>query len=358
MKALARSAAALLLATTALAGGGGVADVPSAVDVLAPPSAAVLPDGRILMASPVAGGVDVVACGQDGGFGQAIRAARHVGLEVGGRRGPRIAATAKVVVVAAITRHAKQGGGDLLAWTSTDEGRTWSDAVQVNDVAGAAQEGLFDLAAMRDGRVVCVWLDCRTKGMRLRADFSADGAKWGEDVLAYESPDGTICECCHPAIAAAPDGGAVVAFRNALKTDRDVWTVRLPRGAVKFEDAAKSGEGSWRIPMCPMAGPSVAFRGDEVVAAWRREKNVYLVVGGGKERDLGEGTEPQVLATKDGVHAFWTVKDALLHLAPGAAAPVEIARGASFPVAVAAPGGGLVLWHDAKAKRARFLLVR
>lgn len=334
-----------------------VRDVPSRADLVAPPRVCAAPDARVLVALPLADGIDVVAAERrNAAFAEPVRAVRRSDLLVGARRGPRIAATQKTVVLAAITRHTKDGGGDLLAWRSSDGGATWSDAVRVSDVPGCAQEGLFDLAALGDGRFAAVWLDVRGKGTRLGADFSADGAVWGADAVAYQSPDGSICECCHPEITASGGGGAVVAFRNSVQGERDVWTTRLPRGSAKFDAAAKSGRGSWRVPGCPMAGPAVVTKGDDVVSAWRRELNVFLAVGGGNERDLGEGTEPQLFAGESGIHALWIAKGKLLHLAPGAAATEVVADGAAFPATARAivPGlRGLATWFDTTTKRAR-----
>ena len=43
------------------------------------------------------------------------------------------------------------------------------------------------------------WLDDRGKGKRLYGASSKDGgASWSRNVLIYESPSGTICQCCHP----------------------------------------------------------------------------------------------------------------------------------------------------------------
>jgi hypothetical protein len=372
MRSLTRAAALVvaLAAAAAAAAAGAAADdaakpieVPTAgADLAAPPRVAPLPDGRALVALAFADRIDVVALRTgDLAFEPAAVVARRADLLLGGRRGPRVAATKSAVVVAAITRRTKEGGGDLFAWRSTDAGATWGEAVRVSDVPGCAAEGLFDLAALADGRFVVVWLDCRAKAMRLRADYSADGAAWGGDVLAYESPDGTICECCHPAVAATPDGGAVAAFRNVMGRDRDVWTLRLARGATKFASAAKCGKGAWRIAACPMAGPSVVVLGDDVVSAWRRESHVFLAVGARAERDLGEGTEPHLLARADGVHAFWTTKNALLHLPPGAERPMELAQGATFPSAASgtdASGPAFVAWLDGKTRRARLLVLR
>src|SRR6185503_17349061 len=143
------------------------------------------------------------------------------------------------------------------------------------------------------------------------------GAKWGDDVLAYVSPDRTVCECCHPAIAATDDGGAVLAFRNAVDGERDVWTARLAKGAVAFGRAKKCGEGKWKLEVCPMAGPEVAARGADFACIFRREKRVVLVYDG-KEHDFGEGTDPVLYVAKDGVHPLWLLGDTLVQRRPGA----------------------------------------
>jgi hypothetical protein len=325
-------------------------DVPGAVDLTGAPRAAALDDARIVVASPVAGGVDVVVLPA----GTPVAAVRRDDLMVGGRRGPRIAVAGGTIVLAAITRRTKEGGGDLLTWTSKDAGATWASPVSVGDVPGCAAEGLFDLAALGDGRFVVVWLDVRKKGTRLAADFSADGAKWGDDVVAYESPSGSICECCHPAVAATRDGRAFVAFRNSLDGARDVYTVGLERGATTFGPARKCGRGSWKLDACPMAGPAVDERRCEPIAAWRRGGNVWFAQGGEPERDLGEGTEPAIVyGDWLSVLVYYTRKDELI-LASAVRGPLgTVARDASMPSAVA--GGTGVVWLDVAKKRARLL---
>ncbi len=47
------------------------------------------------------------------------------------------------------------------------------------------------------------WLDLREKGTVLYASKSMDhGETWSKNILVYRSPDGSICECCHPSIIA------------------------------------------------------------------------------------------------------------------------------------------------------------
>ena len=83
------------------------------------------------------------------------------------------------------------------------------------------------LTASDDGTLWCVWLDLRDRGTKLFVSKSIDqGATWTKNVLAYRSPSGSICECCHPSILA--QGSWVhILFRNSLKGDRDMYLALL-----------------------------------------------------------------------------------------------------------------------------------
>ena len=165
-----------------------------------------------------AGNVISVARSTDAGatFASPVALPEAGRLALGKRRGPRVAATAQAVVVAAVAG-ARGGGadGDLVLYRSTDQGRTWTAPIVVNDVPGAAREGMHGLAANASGVVVLAWLDLRQKGTRIYAAVSHDhGATWSPDRLVYTSPSGSVCECCHPSVAVADDGRVAVMFRN------------------------------------------------------------------------------------------------------------------------------------------------
>jgi len=342
-----------------------VSEVPSRTALVAPPRVAVGPEERVYVALTHADGIDVVVGTADArgsvAFGQPVRAVTRKDLMAGGRRGARIAVRRDAVVVAAITQRTNAGGGDLLAWRSPDGGTSWSEPSRVGDAEGCAAEGLFDLAALADGRFAAVWLDIRKKGTRLLADFSDDGASWAQDAVAYTSPDGSICECCHPAIAPCADGGTAVAWRNSLGGARDVWAARAPKGSSDFGKGAKCGSGTWRLAACPMAGPALVMKGTEIVTAWRRDRDVVLAAGGAKEREFGAGNEPQLALGADGLHTLWIAREGLVDLAPGAPAPSLVAAGAEFPCAAGAAGGrgpAFVVWSDAASRRAKIAALR
>ncbi|MBM3985987.1 MAG: exo-alpha-sialidase, partial [Planctomycetes bacterium] len=214
----------------------GLAVLPADCDLpAAAPHVAVGDDGTALV---VFAADEEVWCAvaREGGasFGAPVRVGAAGRLESGLARGPRAAVLPDAMAVLAICGQQGQGrDGDLLAWRSTDGGLTWKGPVRVNDVGDSAREGLFALAAGPGGQLFGTWLDLRAGGAALWCDWSVDGgATWGEDVLAYRSPDGSVCECCAPAAACDPaSGDAVALWRNKLGARRDMYARVLRRGA-------------------------------------------------------------------------------------------------------------------------------
>ena len=265
-------------------------------------------------------------------------------LSLGMRRGPRIAATNDAVLVAAVAG-AKGGGadGDVLLYRSTDRGVTWKAPVAINDVPGSAREGLHAIVASPAGVVVVAWLDLRDKGTRIYAAVSRDhGATWAPDVLAYASPSGAVCECCHPSVAIGADGRVAIMFRNSLSGNRDMY-VAESRDGVTFTSASKLGTGSWALNACPMDGGAVSFSTDGVVAAWRREGDVFLTTDRMPERRLGAGRDPVVAHCQSRREAAWSAPGGVV-LANNDDAPLALGVG-RFPSLVALRGKTVVAWE-------------
>jgi hypothetical protein len=233
-------------------------------------------------------------------------------LALGRHRGPRIAVTRDAVMVAAIAG-AKGGGadGDVLLYRSRDRGRTWPAPIVINDVPGAAREGLHALAANAAGVVAVAWLDLRGPGTRVYAAISRDhGATWSTDALVYASPSGSVCECCHPSLAIDEAGTIAVLFRNQIDGHRDMYLARSADGRT-FAPAVKQGSGTWALQACPMDGGAVVLDRGTAHAVWRRETTIYTSATAGAsaapgEVAVGEGRDP-VLATSGGrVDVAWT----------------------------------------------------
>jgi hypothetical protein len=263
-------------------------------------------------------------------------------LALGMRRGPRIAATRRVVLVAAIAG-ARGGGadGDVVLYRSTDGGRTWAPPIAINDVPAAAREGMHGLAANQAGVAAVAWLDLREKGTRVFVAVSRDhGATWSPDTLAYASPSGSVCECCHPSVAVAPNGRIVVLFRNHRDGARDMYVVESRDGGATFGPAVKQGEGTWPLQACPMDGGGVAASDATTTAAWRREDTVYRSATGpsargGPEEKLGPGRDPVIAGHGEAVDVAWTAADGVRLVQSGRRSPRSVPG--RFPAILALP---------------------
>ncbi|MSV28217.1 MAG: exo-alpha-sialidase [Bryobacterales bacterium] len=283
-------------------------------------------------------------------FSKPMKVSESGKLSLGRHRGPRVAITDSAIVISAIAGE-KGGGadGDLIAWRSTDGGRTWSQGVKVNDVAGSAREGLHAMSS-GGGVLFATWLDLRSKGTKLYGASSDNGgATWSKNVLVYESPEGTICQCCHPSLLVDSKGTIHAMFRNALDGSRDMYVARSTDGGRTFGAGEKQGAGTWLLNACPMDGGGLAMAPQgKVVTVWRRDKEVFLSREGGREVSLGAGKDPSIVAGKDGIYAAWSSGLGLLASIPGGNDPVSLASEGTFVQLAGVPGGPVIAAWEAK----------
>ena len=308
-------------------------------------------DGQRVFLTFVRDGAIVVLRWADRGrtFGEAS-AIRPAGkIAVGNHRGPRIAVTERAVVLTAIV--GEQGGGkdgDVVAYRSTDEGRSWSPATVLNAVRGSAREGLHGAAANAGGVVAIAWLDLRQTGTRVFAAVSRDGAAtWAHDAEAYASPSGSVCECCHPSAVVRVDGRVGVMFRNQADGHRDMFLTWSQDGR-SFRPASKLGEGTWLLRACPMDGGGVAMAGNDAITAWRREDGIFLAAPSAPEQRIGEGRDAAVAVSGGQVDVAWS-----------AAGLVTLGRGQQrttidpgrYPTLLAYGDHTLIAWeHDGRVE--------
>ncbi len=324
------------------------------------PQLAVTDDGVVHVTFGI--GDTVFYCrSEDGGktYSAADAAFRCQNLSLGMRRGPRIVATGKSVVITVIGGPQGKGrDGDLQAWRLADDKQEWTGPVTINGVSASAREGLHGMATGPDGTVWCTWLDLRTKKTEVYAAASKDdGQTWGPNICVYRSPGGSVCECCHPSIAVGPKGQVHVLFRNSLEGLRDMYLVTSADGET-FAAAKKLGAGSWKLDACPMDGGMLAVNGKgQVLTVWRREKGVFSTIGAdGKEASLGTGEQPFVAALPAGSITVWTSRRAgeLWMQANSAKRATRLATEASDPVvAASAQAGGpvIVCWEGTEHGR-------
>ncbi len=292
-------------------------------------------------------------------FQAATSSIRCPNLALGMRRGPRLVRTESAVIVTAIGgKQGKGRDGDLHLWRSTDNGASWSEAVFVNDVSDSAREGLHGMAAGPAGHVWCVWLDLRSGKSEIYTAHSSDhGQTWNGNVRAYRSPDGSVCECCHPSIMGGVAGQATVMFRNSLSGKRDMFLTRTEDGTT-FANGRQLGQASWKLDACPMDGGMLASDGQAgLLTVWRRDNAVYATLGDGQtEQRLGEGQQPWAAWSAAGPIIVWTSRrEGPLSLQRGLPGKIQqIAATARDPVVASHPQSdfAVICWEAKRGEMA------
>lgn len=252
-------------------------------------------------------------------------------LALGMRRGPRIATTGKSVTLTAIS-HAT---GNLYSWFSPDSGSSWSQARVINTATNSAREGMHALATDGNSKLISVWLDLRNGKTELWGSVSQDrGATWGSNVRIYQSPSGTICECCHPSAVFNSSGKIVVMWRNALAGNRDMYQSESMDSGTTFSQAQKIGKGTWALAACPMDGGSLGVAGEQVNFAWRRESTLFATVDKSSETVIAEsGTHPVVVPRGKEFSYVWQNDGDLFWKSSASAAPELLAQDAAYGAA-------------------------
>jgi hypothetical protein len=289
-------------------------------------------------------------------FSRAVQVTQVPLLALGRHRGPRVSISGSTLVVTAVVgktaatgphAHGLSQDGNLLAWRSTDEGRSWSEPVVINGAPGSAREGLHAVAASQGGELAAVWLDLRQGGTKLYGAFSADnGVSWSKNVLLYESTSGTICQCCDPSVVFTGPHHVAVMFRDVLDGARDMQLLTWQFNG-KISGATKLGTGSWRINACPMDGGGLAHSGHKTVTAWRRDDTVFLDEPGQPEIALGKGQDVSLALTRRGPYVIWTAPSGVELWGSREGQSSILCPSGKLPTMIALPDGtGLAAWED------------
>jgi len=355
---------ALLLAFVATSDGAWAAEVTiaegrgGAANIPRQPQLAIDGDGTVHVAYG-AGDAVYHSLSTDGAqtFSPPVRAFTCPNMSLGMRRGPRVALSGAAAVVTAIGGPQGKGrDGDIRSWSRQPDG-TWLEGPRVNDVESSAREGLHGMAAGPDGTLWCVWLDLRDRKTEIYAARSRDaGRSWEKNILAYRSPEGSVCECCHPSVAVDDQQQVHVLFRNSLKGARDMFLVSS-RDGQSFDGASPVARRLWTLKACPMDGGMLAVDRDRAAwAVYRREKQVFLATGV-RETLLGPGEQPTIAITKTGPAILWTagrVGD-LMQWSSGSAPPKRLAANARDPAIATNRSGELAVavWEEVQGDTIR-----
>ena len=153
---------------------------------------------------------------------------------------------------------------DVVVSQSFDNGQSWTAPMAAHTDGTPTEHGFVSMYRAADG-VGLVWLDGRAtpdKPMTLRsAVISRDGERIHEQEI-----DGSVCDCCQTDIAISSLGPLAVYRDRTADEIRDIYVAR--------HDGERWGPGerlyadNWKIPGCPVNGPSIVADGEEVAVAW------------------------------------------------------------------------------------------
>ena len=156
---------------------------------------------------------------------------------------------------------------------SMDGGRTWTEPWTPHTDETPTEHGFVSKFPLDDGGLGLVWLDSRNsvdrdgvKGvpgaMALRyRSLDRDGVPGSELLI-----DERVCDCCQTD-AAVSTSGPVVVYRDRSREEvRDIYVTRLVDG--QWTEGIPVHRDGWVIPACPVNGPAVAARENELAVAW------------------------------------------------------------------------------------------
>ncbi|GAB2541535.1 sialidase family protein [Spirosoma aerophilum] len=316
------------------------------------PSIATDPGG---MAHIVYGKGEVIyytTSGNGNSFEPAVRVDSLPGLHLGATRGPQIATTKQSVLLTALDK-----SGNVWAYTLNRSTGKWQKRIRINDVNDVAKEGLMAVTAGPANEYTAIWLDLRgDKRNKLVGAHSTDGGQtWQPNQILYQSPDGTICECCQ--VSAVSRGKQVaLMFRNFLNGSRDMYLLRSADGGKTFGKVEKLGEGTWKLNACPMDGGGLDIDANgSISTVWRRADKLYTARPGQPETEIVGGKNPRIVTTKQGDYIVYQQAGQLWVITPKQPQPTVLGTGGYAKLTRLANDRVMCLWEQEGTIRATII---
>jgi hypothetical protein len=155
-------------------------------------------------------------------------------------------------------------GADIWYATSHDGGQTFAAPVRAW-TESSGEVAMVQVALDSDGNPYLAWLN----GSKLKFTHSEDGGRTFSEAVRV---GGGSCECCQPQVLVAEED-VYIAYRGVEASDtrgdiRDILMIRSVDGGANFGSPTRASDTHWYLPACPIAGPSVAMREDNLFIAF------------------------------------------------------------------------------------------
>ncbi|HEV2986919.1 MAG TPA: hypothetical protein VG759_00650 [Candidatus Angelobacter sp.] len=160
----------------------------------------------------------------------------------------------------------KWPGSYLYAAVSADKGKSWSRPVVVHSDRSNSEHSFASLAALDENHADIVWLDARDNESKHKYRLMSAVISSAGSVANEETIDDDVCTCC-PTALAQTGAGLLAAYRDHTPEQlRDIYSIRRESG--RWQTSKPIHQDGWRINACPVNGPALASRGNNVAVAW------------------------------------------------------------------------------------------
>ena len=336
------------------------------------------------------GGGDVVtAISGDGGrtFGPAVQVNAIAGeARISGEIAPRVSLTPRkgAAPIVSVTWNAKDGTTQIKTARSTDGGRRFGPAINLQAAGAAGDRGWQAAATDANGKLHAIWLDHRglaTGGDHAMHKGEHDGVAMAQKSGLYYwggAPERElfkgVCYCCKTALVAGPKDELYAAWRHVFPGNmRDMAFTMSRDGGRTFSPLIRVAQDGWSINGCPDDGPALALDGKGAIhIAWPTVKDDAGVILYAVSRDGAAFSAPVRVPTLGGPkpsHPFVAVDvsgrvivswDEVVNgvrraasvamAATGPSAKVESIGDGSYPVLAAADDGMIAAWTSGPPK--------
>ena len=297
------------------------------------------------------GNGDTIFCATSSDNGLRFSPPQPVGvvpqLHLGMFRGPQVASSKNYTLVSAMDK-----GGTIHVFRLHHPTGQWTKASRINDVEASTPEGLMALAADDADHFYATWLDVRDdqKNKIYFSQSTDQGLSWAPNRLVYKGPEGTVCECCRPSIAAQGSQVAIM-FRNKVNGSRDLYLTQSETAGKTFSEPLKLGKGTWQLNACPMDGGGLVISpASGITTVWQRAGKVYVAKPGAVEQEISAGRRCSIASPENPVITWQQGEDLKLMILKENRT-VDVGKGGFLKVARTQDGKILGVWEADKVIR-------
>jgi hypothetical protein len=195
---------------------------------------------------------------------------------------------------------------DVKLTFSSDSGKTWLTPFTAHNDGVVAEHGFVSMVPQENGKTLVSWLD----GRNTKASIPTDGhghsgsmtlragvfTSAGDAVNRWQLDD-RVCECCQTSAALTADGPAVVYRNRSTHEIRDIFITRLIDEV--WTDPVPVNTDGWKISGCPVNGPVITAKNENVAVAWFTGKDQIHQVKLATSNDSGATFSRPMIIAKD-----------------------------------------------------------